>query len=348
MVQKKKFCFFIIFLIFLQEFGLVLPYIYMKGNFFTFHFKGISLDKEYKEQNTKGGNRLTRIKCLDKDGNIFYKAGADAMFKTIFGDERDNELLEKLLEVTLGEKVKVEKILNPGILKTNVRSKDKTLDLLVRGEDNTLYNIEVNMSYYKHLNRRNAAFVFSKYSEDLKISDSYKDMNKIIQINLTSELSDNELINEYKLIDENTKKEYIDNLVIYEFNLDKLKEVCYNKEEFNKYKILVSLICDDVELHDICKGDKLLEKLERKVIEMNKDPEFIEFMSEEEEMEKLQNTLVENAREEGTLQGLEQGLEKGSKETQLEIAKNMLLKNIDIELISEVTSLPKGEIENLK
>lgn len=288
---------------------------------------------------------MARIKCIDKDGNIFYKAGADGMFKTIFGDEQDKELLEKLLEVTLDEKVKVERILNPGILKTNVRSKDKTLDLLVRGSDDTLYNIEVNMSYYKHLNRRNAAFVFSKYSEDLKVSDSYTNMNKIIQINLTSELSEEgELINEYKLIDENTKKEYIDNFVIYEFNLDKLKEVCYNKDEFGKYKILVSLICDDVELHDICRGDKLLEKLERKVIDMNKDPEFIEFMSEEEEMEKLQNTLMENAREEGTLQGIEQG----SKEKQLQIAKNMLAKNMDIDLISEVTNLSKEEIETLK
>ena len=44
--------------------------------------------------------------------------------------------------------------------------------------------------------------------------------------------------------------EYIDNLVIYKFNLDKLREVRYDKEEFNKYKILVSLICDDVKSHN--------------------------------------------------------------------------------------------------
>ncbi len=73
---------------------------------------------------------------------------------------------------------------------------------------------------------------------------------------------------------------------------------------------------------------------------MNKDPEFIEFMSEEEEMEKLQNTLMNNARE--------QGLEQGSKEKQIEIAKNMLNKGIDINLISEVTNLSEKEIETLK
>lgn len=296
---------------------------------------------------------MTKTKCIDKNGNVFYKAGADGMFKAIFGNEQDKELLERLLEVTLNEKVKVEKILNPGILKTNARIKDKTLDLLVRGSDNALYNIEVNMSYYKYLNRRNAAFVFSKYSEDLKVSDSYKDMKKIIQINLTSELSeDSELINKYRLIDENTKKEYIDNFVIYEYNLDKLKDVCYNKDGFEKYKILVSLICDDIQLHKICKGDKVLEKLERKVIDMNKNPEFIEFMSEEEELEKLQNTLMENAREEGHASGLAEGhfsgFTEGIEQNKLEVAKNMLNKNIDIEIISEVTNLSKEKIETLK
>ena len=73
---------------------------------------------------------------------------------------------------------------------------------------------------------------------------------------------------------------------------------------------------------------------------MNKDSEFIEFMSEEEEMEKLQNTLMQNAREEGH--------EQGSKQEKLEIAKNMLAKGTDIEYISEVTNLSKEEIETLK
>ena len=57
---------------------------------------------------------------------------------------------------------------------------------------------------------------------------------------------------------------------------------------------------------------------------MNKDPEFIEFMSEEEEMEKLQNTLLGYAKDEGLEKGIEQGLVQGlvqgSQKEKLEIA----------------------------
>ena len=47
-------------------------------------------------------------------------------------------------------------------------------------------------------------------------------------------------------------------------------------------------------------------------------------------------------------QGLEKGIEKGSKEKSMEIAKNMLNKNMDIDLISELTNLSSKEIEEIK
>jgi len=75
-------------------------------------------------------------------------------------------------------------------------------------------------------------------------------------------------------------------------------------------------------------------------------------MSQEEEAEKLQNTLINGARREGIIEGIEQGtkqgLEQGSRQEKIEIAKNMLNENMDIEIISKVTGLTKEEIETLK
>ena len=42
------------------------------------------------------------------------------------------------------------------------------------------------------------------------------------------------------------------------------------------------------------------------------------------------------------------GKEEGKKEKTIEIAKNMLNENINIELIMKITGLSKEEIENLK
>ncbi|MCI9084461.1 MAG: hypothetical protein HFH46_02440 [Bacilli bacterium] len=73
---------------------------------------------------------------------------------------------------------------------------------------------------------------------------------------------------------------------------------------------------------------------------MNSDRKFVGLMSEEEEAEKLQNTLISEAKEEG--------LAEGFKQKEIEIAKNMLNKKMDIETISDITGLTKEKIETLK
>ena len=49
----------------------------------------------------------------------------------------------------------------------------------------------------------------------------------------------------------------------------------------------------------------------------------------------------------GIEQGLEQGIEQGEKKKQIEIAKNMLQKNMSINDIIEITGLTKEEIEQI-
>ena len=293
---------------------------------------------------------MTKIYEIDPETNKkFYKAGADMLFKSVFSDKRNKDLLEEIIEVTVGKKVKIiEEPLMQELIKPKINTKKKTLDVIVKDEDEVQYNIEINMSNYNTLSRRNAAFVFGKYSQDLKEQETYDKMHTFIQINLTSGLSSQYPEKcTYKLIDIESKREYIDNLTIYEYNLDKLLKICYNKNK-EKYKILAALICDKKTLHKICKGNKLLEKLESEVIRMNSDEKFVGLMSEEEEAEKLQKTLISEAKKDGIEEGIEKGLAEGSKQEKIEIAKNMLKESIDIETISKVTGLTKEEIESLK
>ena len=94
--------------------------------------------------------------------------------------------------------------------------------------------------------------------------------------------------------------------------------------------------------------------------EVNKDPEFREFMSAEEDNRKIENSLrreaIESGRKEGLEQGikegieqgLEQGIEQGSTKKALEIAKSMITKGMDIDLISELTGLSKEKLEKIQ
>ena len=70
--------------------------------------------------------------------------------------------------------------------------------------------------------------------------------------------------------------------------------------------------------------------------EVNKDPEFREYMSAEEDARKMENSHLDEA------------INKGIKQGKNEIAKNMLSKNMDIKLISEITGLTEDEVNSLK
>ena len=78
-----------------------------------------------------------------------------------------------------------------------------------------------------------------------------------------------------------------------------------------------------------------MDKLEK----LNKDPEFYQYMSHEEDERKIYNSRMYEAEQ----KGLQKGLQKGS----IEIATNLKKLGTDIETISKATGLSKEEIEKL-
>ena len=160
-------------------------------------------------------------------------------------------------------------------------------------------------------------------------------MPKFIQVNLTSE-TDSGIpdVAKYTLLDPNTCEQYIDNLIIYEFNLPKIKETCYNKN--SKYKFIALLDANKEELIKLSNGDKLMEKFKSEVDNLNSDDKFVKFLSDEKETELLINTYRD------------EGYDKGTLQEKQKIAREMLNEELPISVISKCTKLSKEEIEALK
>ena len=74
--------------------------------------------------------------------------------------------------------------------------------------------------------------------------------------------------------------------------------------------------------------------------EVNKDPEFREYMSAEEDARKMENSHLDEARNEG--------LALGRNERNIEIARNLLKNNIDLSIIIDSTGLSEEEINKLQ
>ena len=130
----------------------------------------------------------------------FYKIKNDAMFKAIFCKEENRDALERLIEEVIGKKVNIIRLDVPEVLKNNILTKGRTLDVLVKCED-YLINIEINTESDRvSLNRRNASYIFLKYAESVHINENYINMPKVIQINL-SNMKSKELVYKYTLYD---------------------------------------------------------------------------------------------------------------------------------------------------
>ena len=280
----------------------------------------------------------------------FYTCKYDKAFKEIMMKEENFNILKKVLETIL--KVRIQEIkLQPLNLNTgNIHIKGKEVDLLVITEQGKI-EVEVNTYYNDYVRTRNFSYITSIYNNQVTVGEKYNEDTNIIQINLNYGVKDTEYKRVYKVRDE-TGKEYIKNFSIYEINMEKLKEIWYDKNELeiekNKYLLML-----DMEISDLKKlsEDRVVKEYMEKIEKLNEDPIFINWITKEKDEQMIKNTQLYRATQEGInigiSQGISQGFSQGMKKEKSEIAQSMLQENMNLELIHKITGLTKEEIEKL-
>ena len=273
----------------------------------------------------------------------FYTCKYDKAFKEIMMKEENFNILKKVLETIL--KVRIQEIkLQPLNLNTgNIHIKGKEVDLLVITEQGKI-EVEVNTYYNDYVRTRNFSYITSIYNNQVTVGEKYNEDTNIIQINLNYGVKDTEYKRVYKVRDE-TGKEYIKNFCIYEINMEKLKEIWYDKNELeiekNKYLLML-----DMEIKDLKKlsKDRVVKDYMEKIEKLNEDPIFINWITKEKDEQMIKNTQLYRATQEGINIGINQGFQQRN----MEIAKNLLNKNMSVEDIMDITGLTREEIENCR
>ena len=87
----------------------------------------------------------------------------------------------------------------------------------------------------------------------------------------------------------NKGKPFINNLKIIEFNMDYFTKLLYSNDEklIEKYKYLIMMNLKKTELEKLSKKDKVVERYMSEIERVNEEPEFREYISAEEEIEKI-------------------------------------------------------------
>ena len=281
----------------------------------------------------------------------FYTCRNDRAFKEVFLNPNNSDLLKALLEFILKIKIDKLEIKKTELLSGNVNIKDKRVDAIVH-TGNKKIEIEINSQNKDYLHTRSTAYICNIYQSNASVGDTYNEDTDIIQVNLTWGLGrNNDEMKIYKIMNEKGEL-YVKNFIIYEINMDYYDKIWYskNEEEIKKNQYMIMLDLDKKELKNMPK-DKIVDKYIANVTIVNDDPEFQKYMSEEEDKKKIQNSLLSEAKEEGISQGytsgINDGISKGENKKSIEIAKNMLKKNMSIEDISDITGLSIEEINKL-
>ena len=281
----------------------------------------------------------------------FYTCRNDRAFKEVFLKPDNSDLLKALLEFILKIKIDKLEIKKTELLSGNVNIKDKRVDAIVH-TGNKKIEIEINSQNKDYLHTRSTAYICNIYQSNASVGDTYNEDTDIIRVNLTWGLGrNNDEMKIYKIMNEKGEL-YVKNFIIYEINMDYYDKIWYskNEEEIKKNQYMIMLDLDKKELKNMPK-DKIVDKYITNVTIVNDDPEFQKYMSEEEDKRKIQNSLLSEAKEEGISQGytsgINDGISKGENKKSIEIAKNMLNKNMSIEDISDITCLSIEEINKL-
>ena len=281
----------------------------------------------------------------------FYTCKSDRAFKEVFLKKNDSEPLQALLELILEIKIDYLEIKKTELLSGNVNIKDKRVDAVVYA-GNKKIDIEINSQDKDYVKPRNTAYICNMYQSHTLVGELYDEKTDIVLVNLTWGLGSKESKKTKYMIMSEDGKQYVKNFIIYEINMDYFDKLWYskNEEEIKKNMYLIMLNLDKKELEAMPKDkrDKIVDKYITNVTIVNDNPEFQKYMSEEEDKRKIQNSLISEAKNEGYTSGVNDGISQGISEEKVNIAKNMLKKNMSMEDISDITGLSIEEIKNIK
>ncbi len=228
---------------------------------------------------------------------------------------------------------------------------ERRVDLLTRLEDDTLFHLEIqsiNDSLMPKRMLKYASLIYENYDKfpqqmvlyvgdkNIKISNQIKEKN----LRYNYEVRDIREFDCSKLIESDDISDNIIAVLCNIKDIDKLFKKLNekllnldNKKREDYLRKLFYLLRLRPEIHDMYNKKQQEELPMPFIIEKEQDP--------------LYRDGLEKGFGKGRREGQKTGVQKGSKETKISIAKEMLVQKMDVNLIAKLTGLSKEKIEKL-
>ena len=238
-------------------------------------------------------------------------------------------------------------ILNTFNLKESINGKETIVDVRAKTKSGEMVVIEIQRVGNKAFIYRGLYYWAKSYTANLKAKNKYEDLNPVISINILDfnltenkdkphscyfikEFDTNEILTNHFEMHFLELKKFNEKTKLYEPLADWFKFLSIKEDLEETMKVLVE-------------KNPIMKEIYDKYNKFVKDDDLTEGYTEWEENYFRMLTLSEER-----LQGKLEGIKTGEENKAISIAKTMKSKNMDINLISEITGLSVEEIHKLR
>ncbi len=290
----------------------------------------------------------------------------DYIFKRVFAYEGNESVLKDLLEAILKKDIKEVQIKNPEIIPYEKGEKRGLLDIKAETEDGTLLDIEMQMENKENTEERGTQYLGKMITEQLKVGDQYTKLKKSIVIFITNYnfLKRNSYHSVGRMkFDETEEEEYVnmgykeeDKIASKYIEFHYIELPKYKKKEPAKFTKLDQWMCI------FTQNEEGIDMAERENKEIKKAMNTLDFISADPKERERHNSIImaeynrltseHNFFEAGKKERKKRtekrnGKIEGAKEKSIQIAKEMINKELSIDLICEITKLTKEEVNQI-
>ncbi|GFZ34449.1 transposase [Clostridium zeae] len=281
------------------------------------------------------------------DDDFIMSPKVDFVFKLIFGDEKNKDVLIAFLSAALKldkEEFKEIELLNTELLREFKEDKKGILDIRVKTKNNENIDIEIQILPTEFMAERTLFYWSKMYNSQISPGDTYDKLKKCITINIVDfeRIPIDKIHTRFHILEDETLYKLTDVLEIHFLELPKLAKI-------DKLKDIDDPILEWLEFID-AKSKEGMEMLAEKNENIKTAYEILQRVSKSKEArmayEARQAEIMDQLTREKSAR--EDGIKEGIEKEKIAIAQSALLMNLPIEQIEKLTGLPIEKIRELK
>ncbi|MCL2162039.1 MAG: Rpn family recombination-promoting nuclease/putative transposase [Betaproteobacteria bacterium] len=273
----------------------------------------------------------------------FLSPRNDLVFKLLFGDARNTDILADFLNAALDlpEEDFLDIVLvDPHLNGEDIDDKQGILDVKAKTATGKIIDIEIQVAEQPQMRERIVFYLSRMITEQINRGDSYRKIERSICILITDyvQIPENGCYhNRYRLHDPKTGSAFTDLMEVNALELPKLPHNTDGTALWSWLKFLAAR--KDEELKMLAEKNPRIDKAVGRLKELSED-ERTRLLAESREKWEWDHAARMQAAE-------EKGLEKGREEGLLAVAHAALRRNLPVEEIMALTGLSREKIQSL-